>query len=312
MRKSLSILGFLLVFALFFQPFSTYVLAAATESTQVSATVGEIVPSPTPTPPPADLIPPTAPVLIAPINGAYLSTNKPHFVFFASTDDDSGIAYYQLFLDGTLFIDNITSELPVIVVAAPSELSDGEHTWYVKVFDRAGNFAFSSTWRFTIDTVPPFIIITAIEETPNLNFSSIDLTTIPAGTTITTRSHRPVFFGRGEPGATIQINLDDKKSYQFITIVSEDGSFVAIPDEDIANDTYQVTVISFDKAGNTTLLPTFQLIVLAPPRFVLSICWLIVLLLLIIIAILSYLYYRERKRHQKHHRKSLAKGENKG
>jgi len=262
----------------------------ATETTQVSVSIG-------------DLIPPSVPILIAPVDGSYIATNKPHFIFFASTDDNSGIAYYQLFLDGKLYIDNITGTTPVIVVPAISELAEGTHTWFVKVFDKAGNFAFSSTWHFTVDTIPPFIIITAIEETPNLNFSSIDLSTVPPGTTITTYSRRPVFFGRGEPGATIQINLEDKKSYQFITVVSEDGSFVVIPDQDIANDTYQVTVISFDRAGNTTLLPSFQLIVQAPPKFVLPICWLIVLLLLIIIAILSYLYYRERKRHQKHHRK---------
>jgi len=280
MRKSLSVLGFLLVLALFFQPFSTPVLAAATESTQVSATVGEVVPSPTPTPPPADLIPPSAPI--------------------------------QLFLDGELYIDNIIGTTPVIVVPAISELTEGTHTWFVKVFDNAGNFAFSTTWHFTVDTIPPFIIITAIEETPNLNFSSIDLSTVPPGTTITTYSHRPVFFGRGEPGATIQINLEDKKSYQFITKVSDDGSFVVIPDQDIANDTYEVTIISFDKAGNTTLLPTFKLIVQAPPKIVFPLCWLIVLLLLIIIAILSYLYYRERKRHQEHHRKPLTKNEKKG
>ena len=277
----------------------------ATESTQVSVSIGELVP-PSPTPPPADLIPPTAPILIAPENGAYIATNQPDFIFLASTDDNSGIAKYQLFLDGKLYIDNITGTTPVIVVPAISKLTEGTHTWFVKVFDNAGNFAFSSTWHFTIDTEPPFIIITAIEETPNLNFSSIDLSTVPPGTTITTYSRRPVFFGRGEPGATIQINLEDKKSYQFITKVSEDGSFVVIPDQDIANDTYQVTVISFDRAGNTTLLPSFQLIVQAPPKFVLPICWLIVLLLLIIIAILSYLYYRERKRHQKHHRKSFG------
>lgn len=286
-----------LVFCLFNYLF-TFPLQALTSSknVQVSTSVG-------------DLVPPSAPILIAPENGAYIATNQPNFIFLASTDDNSGIAKYQLFLDGKLFIDNLTSTPSTIIVTAPSELSEGKHTWYVKVFDQAGNFSFSSTWSFTVDTTPPFIIITDIEEIANLNFSSIDLTTIPPGATVTTRSRRPAFFGRGEPGATIQINLQDKKSYQFTTIVSDDGTFVLIPDEDLANDTYEVTIISFDKAGNTTLLPSFKLIVQAPPKFVLPICWLIVLLLLIIIAILSYLYYRERKRHQKHHQKPTAEKE---
>ncbi len=288
------------------------VLAEARESTEVSVTIGELVtPSPTPTPPPVDLIPPTAPILIAPEDGAYINTNRPDFIFLASTDDNSGIAKYQLFLDNELYIDNITSASTTIIIPAINELSEGEHTWFVKVFDNAGNFAFSSTWHFTVDTTPPFIIITEIEENPDLNFSSIDLTTVPPGTTITTRSRRPTFFGRGEPGATIQINLDNTRSYQFTTKVSDDGSFVLIPDQDIANDTYQVTIISFDRAGNTTLLPTFELIVEAPPKIVFPICWLIVLLLLIIIIILSYLYYRERKRHHKHHKKASNKSENK-
>ncbi len=283
------------------------VLATIEKSSQVSVTVVQPsvspTPTPTPVPPGVDLIPPTAPILIAPENSAYIATNQPDFIFLASTDEGSGIAKYQLFLDSKLFIDNITSSLSTITITAPSDLTDGKHVWYVKVFDYAGNYAFSSTWHFTVDTEPPFVIIITIEETPNLNFSSIDLTTLPPGVTVTTRSHQPAFFGRGEPGATIQINLQDKKSYQLITTVAEDGSFVLIPDQDLANDTYQVTVISFDQAGNTILLPTFTLVVEAPPRFVIPICWLIVLLLLIIIALLSYLYYRERRRHQEHHRK---------
>jgi len=292
-KKNLSvILVFFLISYLLF-PSSIQALTA-TKTTQVSASVH-------------DLIPPTAPILIAPENGAFIGTNQPIFIFLASTDDNSGIAKYQLFLDGKLYIDNITSSLSTITVTAPNELNDGKHAWYVEVFDKAGNYAFSSTWHFTIDTEPPFIIVTAIEESLNLNFSSIDLTTIPPGITLITRSRRPAFFGRSEPGATIQINLQDKKSYQFITIVSDDGSFVLIPAQDIANDTYQVTIISFDKAGNTTLLPNFQLIVQAAPRFVFPLCWLIVLLLLIMTLILGCLYYRERKQHQKHHRQSSSK-----
>lgn len=294
MRKSLFLV---LVFFLVTSP----QVFAATETTQVTVSVAPTVtPTPTPTPLPVDLTPPSAPILIAPENGVYINTNEPDFIFLASTDD-SGIAKYQIFLDGQLYIDNITSQLSTIIVTAISELNEGEHAWYVKVFDNAGNYAFSSTWHFIVDTTPPFIIITEIEETPNLNFSSIDITTIPPGITITTRSRRPTFFGRGEPGATIQINLQDKKSYQFITKVADDGSFAIIPDQNLANDIYEVTIISFDQAGNTSLLPPFKLKVQAPPRLMIPYCWLIVLLLLIIIAILSYLYYRERKRHQEHH-----------
>lgn len=288
-KKTLLIIPALSLISSLLSPVSISALTT-TKTTKVSATIG-------------DLVPPTAPILIAPENGTYIGTNQPIFIFLASTDDNSGIAKYQLFLDGKLYIDNITSSLSTITITALNELNDGKHVWYVEAFDNAGNYAFSSTWYFTIDTEPPFIIITTIEEALNLNFSSIDLSTIPPGITIITRSHRPVFFGRSEPGATIQINLQDKKSYQFVTVASDDGSFVLIPDQDIANDTYQVTVIAFDKAGNTTLLPSFQLIVQAAARFVFPLCWLIVLLLLIIIIILSYLYYRERKRHQKHHRK---------
>ena len=280
-------------------PFSS--VLAATETTSVTATIVAPSPSPFPSIPPViDLIPPTAPILIAPENNGFINVARPNFIFLKSTDD-SGIAKYQLFLDGVLLIDNLTSELATIVVTAPRALREGQHTWYVKAFDNAGNYAFSSTWHFTIDLTPPFIIVTDIEEATNLNFSSIDLTTIPPGTTVTTRSRRPAFFGRGEPGATLQINLQDKKSYQFKTTVGSDGRFALIPDQDLANDTYEVTLISFDQAGNTVLLPTFKLIVQAPPRFVIPICWLIILILLLIIAILTFLYLRERKRHQKHH-----------
>jgi hypothetical protein len=276
--------------------FSLSPVWAATETTSVTATI--VAPSPSPSPLLIDQTPPTAPILVAPENNGFINIARPNFIFLKSTDE-SGIAKYQIFLDGTLLIDNITSELGTITITAPKDLEEGQHSWYVKVFDKAGNYAFSSTWHFTIDLTPPFIIVTEIEETANLNFSSIDLTSIPYGTTVTTRSRRPAFFGRGEPGATIQINLQDKKSYQFKTTVGRDGQFALIPDQDLANDTYEVTLISFDQAGNTALLPTFKLIVQAPPRFVIPICWLIVLLLLLIIIILIYLYLHEKRKNRK-------------
>jgi hypothetical protein len=288
---------FLLLGLLGWGLFSLSPVWAATETTSVTATI--VAPSPSPSIPPLpDSTPPTAPILVAPENNGFINIARPNFIFLKSTDD-SGIAKYQIFLDNHLLIDNLVSEMATITVTAPHDLTEGQHSWYVKVFDKAGNYAFSSTWHFTIDLTPPFIIVTEIEETTNLNFSSIDLTSIPSGTTVTTRSRRPAFFGRGEPGATLQINLQDKKSYQFKTTVGRDGQFAFIPDQDLANDTYEVTLISFDQAGNTALLPTFKLIVQAPPRFVFPICWLIVLLLILIIIILTYLYLRERRKRTK-------------
>ena len=203
---------------------------------------------------------------------------------------------YELFIDSKLAIENITDQSNTLNITSPWELEDEQHSWFVKAYDENEKFSFSSTWYFTVDTTAPFILLTEVGENVNLNFSSEDPSTIPPGKTIATNKNKPSFFGKGEPGAIIQIDLEGESSYQFKTVVDDSGNFVTVPDRSLTNDTYIVSTSSFDSAGNTAALPSFKLIVLKEKAFQFSICCIIVLILLLIIVILSFFLYKSKKR----------------
>lgn len=269
---------------------------------------GTLTPTPTPTPTPTvipfltltptstpkpEYMPPEAPILISPQNSSYITANEPIFVFQRPED---GVEMYQLFIDSKLAVDNITDQENTLNIPSPLKLEDGQHSWFIKAFDENNKFSFSSTWYFTVDTISPFILLEEVGENINLNFSSENPSTIPPGKTIATNKNKPSFFGKGEPGAIIQIDLEGEKTYQFKTVVDDSGSFVLVPDRSIINDTYIVSISSFDSAGNTTILPSFKLIVLKAKIFQFSICCIIALILLLIIIILSYLLYKSKRK----------------
>lgn len=95
-----------------------------------------------------DVSPPTAPVLTEPGDGAIVATASPTFTWQASSDPESGVAKYQLFVDGSPNREvsaGSTSTSPV------GELSEGPHTWSVRAVNGVGLTADSPTWSFTAD-----------------------------------------------------------------------------------------------------------------------------------------------------------------
>jgi subtilisin family serine protease len=95
-----------------------------------------------------DLSPPGAPVLVAPGDGTTVITASPTFAWQASSDPESGVAKYQLFVDGSLNREvsaGSTSTTPV------GELSQGPHTWSVRAVNGVGLNADSATRTFTAD-----------------------------------------------------------------------------------------------------------------------------------------------------------------
>jgi len=91
-----------------------------------------------------DTTAPTEFGLVSPVNNAVLSESKPSFSWNASTDPD--ISYYQLYIDDSLDTDNITGTS----VTPTNHLSCGEHTWYIKALDKAGNSTDASRFNLTI------------------------------------------------------------------------------------------------------------------------------------------------------------------
>ncbi|MDO8507333.1 MAG: YCF48-related protein [bacterium] len=81
-------------------------------------------------------------------------TARPTFTWASTSDANSGINKYQLYIDGALDTDNISAV--ATSVQATNSLIDGSHTWYVKAVDNAGNARQStSTFTVNIDTSAP-------------------------------------------------------------------------------------------------------------------------------------------------------------
>ena len=92
-----------------------------------------------------DVTAPSSFSLVSPANGSNVTDKTPTFSWNASSDTD--LSHYQLYLDGSLLADNLTSTS----YTPSSNLSCGSHTWYVKAVDEAGNATQSETFSFKIN-----------------------------------------------------------------------------------------------------------------------------------------------------------------
>jgi len=90
--------------------------------------------------------------LLTPPNDSWTSDTTPTFSWAPSIDAQSGVAYYQLWIDGVLINDSILSTS----IESDTALTNGPHTWEVKAIDHAGNVR-NSNQIFTIkvDNKPP-------------------------------------------------------------------------------------------------------------------------------------------------------------
>ncbi|MBU1600227.1 right-handed parallel beta-helix repeat-containing protein, partial [bacterium] len=99
-----------------------------------------------------DTTPPESFELLSPSDGSWTNTS-PFFVWQASNDAESGIAGYELWIDGSLYATTSGTGTPA---AGTPTLTHGTHTWYVVVKNNTGlSTKSSSTFTVKIDTTPP-------------------------------------------------------------------------------------------------------------------------------------------------------------
>lgn len=83
-----------------------------------------------------DVTGPSVFTLSSPTNNSSVS-NRPALSWNATSDSESGLNKYQLYIDGVLDRDNISSSAnssdPI------NDLSCGNHTWYIRAIDKTGN-----------------------------------------------------------------------------------------------------------------------------------------------------------------------------
>ncbi len=107
--------------------------------------------------------------LLTPLANDTTNVTMPTFSWDASSDAESGLSKYQLYLDDTLLADNIAA--PATTYAPTTGISEGTHSWYVVAIDVAGNTTTSNTSTINIDTTAPNGTI-KLDSTGNLSLNT--------------------------------------------------------------------------------------------------------------------------------------------
>lgn len=98
-----------------------------------------------------DSTPPVAFNLTAPANGSTVQNTLPTLTWQASSDPETSVKHYQVFLDGAKVAEVKNTSYPVT-----QKLTNGNHTWYVVAVNWAGGTRNSSTFTFNFqDTQAP-------------------------------------------------------------------------------------------------------------------------------------------------------------
>lgn len=182
--------------------------------------------------------------LLSPSDGA-IHSPWPELDWEASTDTDSGLAHYELVLDGK----------PIVVEGdryqIESDIGDGPHTWSVVAIDNAGNRTESETRTFTIDRSPP------------APFALLE----PENGAVTDARPRFAWEPAVDVGAAgldrYELFIDER------TIELAPGSESFVPLEDLAAGAHAWQVAAIDRVGNRHNVEAQGFIVASPPQAVL-------------------------------------------
>jgi MYXO-CTERM domain-containing protein len=99
-------------------------------------------------------LPPLPFDVVSPADGSWTNSSTPTFTWKPTTDAGSGLAKYQVWIDGVLAVDNIP--VTATTATATSVVADGAHVWQVYAVDNAGALRRSrEDWTLRVDTAPP-------------------------------------------------------------------------------------------------------------------------------------------------------------
>ena len=195
-----------------------------------------------------DLTPPNAFNLTSPSDGAVVTSTTPTFTWQTSSDGGSGLAEYELWIDGSRNRDNLSANS-----ATPaSALSQGTHTWMVKAIDNAGNVRNSAERDVMVDTQAP---------------DAFNLISPANGAELHNR--RPAFSWQsttdsGSGFAKYQVIVDGSVAKDNLGQAQTSWT----PESDLSIASHSWTVKAFDQAGNVRepATRTFD-VTIGPPVF---------------------------------------------
>lgn len=217
---------------------------------------------------------PTTPILISPTNGSRTTDGTPSFIWQRSTDTN-GIGYYQLRLDGSTLFNNIpttatnnanytltyNSATQRYTLTPKATITDGTHTWQVRVFDTLGNGTNSATWSFTIDTLAPSFVISNFGELA-VSISAQDAGTIPTNPLVL-EENEPLIVATGEANSSVSVvlTIPGDPTQNFSTTVNSAGNWnlqLGILPRDVTM-TLDFTIT--DQAGNVSVLSDLDFLI---------------------------------------------------
>ncbi|MBN2103958.1 T9SS type A sorting domain-containing protein [bacterium] len=102
-----------------------------------------------------DTQPPAGFNLISPTPSQTVFHNKPTFSWQTTTDATSGFDHFELFVDDQKVADDLTAQQTEHTLSAT--LSNGNHTWKVIAYDKAGNSRQKGPRNFSTQVTPPDI-----------------------------------------------------------------------------------------------------------------------------------------------------------
>ena len=225
---------------------------------------------------PAFIAPPP-PILIAPSNGAILTSGVVTFEWEDASDHPVAISRYELHLNGEIkfeFIHPTDQETDDYILTyedgkyrlqlKPDKwLPDGNYTWKVRVIDANDRGTDSTTWSFTIDSTPPPLLIVKVDKHVT-SISAQDPQTIPVDAFVVRR--KPTIVGKTEASSEVQLIVTYSggitKQYKTTATLAGDFSFAleALP----ANQIVSLKFIAIDLAKNSRVLD--RLLLLYSPR----------------------------------------------
>lgn len=186
---------------------------------------------------------PSAPILIAPSDGAVLSDNTPAFKWYEATDN-LALSHYVFYLNGNIFYNNLPltdadnsyysldydGVNGTYTLTPKSGLSDGSATWKIVAVDYAGLSRSSDTWDFRIDTQAPSFILTKIGDTV-VSISAANASTVPEDPILIFQNdataNEPILLAKGEANSSVKltVTIPDDPTQTFTTNINGDGNY---------------------------------------------------------------------------------------
>ena len=197
-----------------------------------------------------DNTPPGMFTLDSPADGNFVTTAIPELSWQASVDATSGLDVYELWIDDALNMSGISGTQS----SPASPLSEGNHAWSVRAFDKAGNTRDSESFSFTVDITPP--------ESFNLISPADDDTVHSQTPELIWNSTNDLISGFDR----FELFINDEKQADYLS--DQDTVFV-LPDP-LENGPYIWYVKAYDLAGNSRTSPSARFIVSCNPPHITS------------------------------------------